>query len=244
MLRCRVRIVVVSDIHSNLGALGAVTRHAEAGGAVDAVWCTGDIVGYGAQPREVIAELRARDALAVAGNHDLAACGRLGVEDFNDIAADAAIWTAGQLTADDVAYLRDLPLTVMSGDVTLVHGSLRAPEWEYLLSPEQAIAHFALQTTPYSIVGHSHQQFWADEMAFHAAPDGGMLQLGERRIIINSGSVGQPRDSDPRAGYVLYDDSAATITWHRVEYDIAATQRVMRDAGVNDWLSDRLAIGR
>jgi diadenosine tetraphosphatase ApaH/serine/threonine PP2A family protein phosphatase len=242
------RIAVVSDVHSNLVALEAVLRHAEVHGAIDGVWSLGDVVGYGPEPAGVIAELRRRGAVSVAGNHDLAACGAMGVEEFNPVAAEAALWTKDQLGTDEQSYLRNLPL-VWSGDgMTLVHGSLRAPEWEYLLEAEQARAHFALQLTPYSLIGHSHLQFWCEETidgpSFIRAAEGDCIELGNVRLIMNPGSVGQPRDGDPRAGYVLYDEGAATITWHRVEYDIVATQRRMREAGLPHWLVERLALGK
>ncbi len=242
--------VIAGDVHSNLEALRAVLTHAEAIGPVDAVWCPGDIVGYGPAPSEVIAELRGRRLTAVAGNHDMAACGRMDTGDFNRTAAHAAEWTADRLSRAELDFLRGLPMTAVEGDFTLVHGSLREPEWEYLLSGEQALAQFELQATPYSIVGHSHLPFWIEEDAagrtprFRQPDDGATVGLGERRLIINPGSVGQPRDGDPRASYVLYDDATATLTWHRVEYDIAETQRKMRLAGLDAWLIERLSVGQ
>jgi len=244
------RIAIMSDVHSNLEGLQAVLERAEAGGPVDAVWCLGDIVGYGPEPSQVVAELRRRRLTAVAGNHDLAACGRMGVEEFNRAAADAVQWTGEQLSGAEGDFLRGLPLTAIAGSFTLVHGSLRYPQWEYLLSGEQALAQFELQTTPYSLVGHSHLPFWIEEEApgrtpaFHRADDGASLNLGERRLIVNPGSCGQPRDGDPRASFILYDDGAAAVTWHRVEYDIAETQRKMRRAGLDTWLTERLAFGQ
>lgn len=243
------RIAILSDVHSNLAALQAVLRHAEADGALDAVWCLGDIVGYGAEPSETIAALRARPLTAVSGNHDLAAIGAMDTEEFNPVAEEAALWTAGQLSDDHRAFLGALPATIVLGAFTLVHGSLRAPEWEYLLDPEAAEAHLALQSTLYSLVGHSHLQFWAEERhdrspTFHRATDGARVRLSDRRLIINPGSVGQPRDGDSRAGYVLYDEAAATVTWRRIEYDIATTQKKIRAAGLPDFLAERLAMGR
>jgi diadenosine tetraphosphatase ApaH/serine/threonine PP2A family protein phosphatase len=243
------RIAILSDVHSNLAALQAVLRHAETDAALDGVWCLGDIVGYGAEPSETIAALRARPLTAVSGNHDLAAIGAIDVDEFNPVAAEAALWTAEQLSDDERAFLGSLPPTVIAGEFTLVHGSLRAPEWEYLLDAEAADAHFALQTTPYGLVGHSHLQFWVEDRdggapTFHRATDGARLQLGDRRLIINPGSAGQPRDGDPRVGYVLYDEAAATVTWHRVAYDIAATQKKILGVGLPEFLAERLAAGR
>ena len=243
------RIAIVSDIHSNLTALESCLRHAESGGAVDAVWCLGDIVGYGPYPNECIALLRQHGALAVAGNHDLAACGKMGTEEFNDAAAQAAQWTADQLTDASRAYLSDLALVLREGDFTLVHGSLRWPQWEYLLSSEQAQAQFELQETPYSLVGHSHLPFVCREeegrppRLVPAAADE-CAELDATRLILNSGSVGQPRDGDPRAGYALYDDERGVVTFVRIEYDIEATQGAMEAARLPRWLIERLSYGR
>jgi len=241
--------VIAGDVHSNLEALRAVLAHAEALGPVDAVWCPGDIVGYGPDPSAVLGELRARRLTAVAGNHDLAACGRMDTDDFNAAAARAAEWTAARLSFAEVDFLHSLPMTAVRGDFTIVHGSLREPVWEYLLSDEDALAQFERQATPYSIVGHSHLPFWIEEEPAGGTPrfrgpnDGTRVELGKRRLIINPGSVGQPRDADPRASYVLYDDQAATLTWHRVEYDVEETQRKMRLAGLDAWLIERLSAG-
>jgi diadenosine tetraphosphatase ApaH/serine/threonine PP2A family protein phosphatase len=244
-------IVIVSDIHSNMQALDAVLRDADARAAIDGVWCLGDIVGYGADPGGVIAALRARGAIVVAGNHDRAACGLMSTDEFNRIAAEAVAWTAEQLSNDEKLWLGGLPLTAVEGDWTLVHGSLRAPEWEYLLDGEQAAAQFALQTTPYSLVGHSHLPFVVRESAgaggdaaFERLSDGDVVEPGDERLIVNPASVWQPRDGDPRASYVLYDESAATITWRRVTYDIEGAQRAIRSAGLPGFLADRLAEGR
>jgi diadenosine tetraphosphatase ApaH/serine/threonine PP2A family protein phosphatase len=241
------RIAILSDVHSNLSALEAVLRDAEADGAIGAVWCLGDIVGYAAEPGATIAVLRERPLVAVAGNHDLAATGLISVQDFNPVAAEAALWTADQLSDDEQAFLAELPQTMVAGAFTFVHGSLREPVWEYLLDAEQAVAQFALQTTPYSLIGHSHMPFWVEErdrrVAFHRADDGTSIHLGETRLIVNPGSAGQPRDGDPRVGYVLYDEDAATLTWRRVAYGIAATQAAIRAAGLPSILADRLATG-
>jgi predicted phosphodiesterase len=240
-------VAVVSDTHGNLEALKAVLAHAEERGA-DGVWCTGDMVGYGPNPAEVIDELRRRDAVLVAGNHDLAACARIGVEAFNPIAAAAAGWTGRTLSSEHRAFLEELPLVETTGDFTLVHGTLREPEWEYLLELEQAEAQFARQQTRYSIVGHTHVPMVVRERsgrpAMRRAKTGETIELGDERLILNPGGTGQPRDGDPRAPYILYDASAATITFHRVEYDIATTQRKIRDAGLPEWLGLRLERGQ
>lgn len=243
------RIAIVSDIHSNLPAFEAVLRHAERASAIGAVWCLGDIVGYGPHPNECVSLLRSYEHRVVAGNHDLASCGRMGTEEFNDAAAAAARWNGEQLSDDSRSYLLELQLTDMDGDFTLVHGSLRDPEWEYLLSSEQALAQFELQQTRYSIVGHSHMPFVCREDGDgpptpRRAVEGEEVELGTERLILNPGSAGQPRDGDPRVSYALYDDDARTVTFHRVEYDISATQRAMEATTLPAWLSQRLSEGR
>src|SRR3990172_7681739 len=243
------RVAIVSDIHSNLPAFEAVLLHAESGGRVEALWCLGDIVGYGPPPNECIAQLRRYEHRAVAGNHDLAACGRMWTEEFNEAAARAVDWTAEQLSHASRAYLEELPMVVSEGDFTLVHGSLRWPEWEYLLSSEQAQAHLELQQTPYGLVGHSHLPFVCREQkgsppTLRPATDGERVELGDQRLILNPGGVGQPRDGDPRAAYALYDGDARVVTYHRVEYDIAVTQQAMEAAGLPRWLIERLSYGR
>jgi predicted phosphodiesterase len=244
-----VRIAIVSDIHANLAAFEAVLAHAGTSGRIDALWCLGDTVGYGPFPNECVALLRKYDHRAVAGNHDLAACGKMGTQDFNDAAAQAARWTGEQLSMPSRAFLMELPMMLCEGEFTLVHGSLRWPEWEYLLSSEQAQAHLELQSTPYGIVGHSHLPFVCEE--HEAAPpqlrptfDGDRVELGDRRLILNPGGAGQPRDGDPRASYALYDSDARAVSYHRVAYDIEATQRAMESAGLPRWLSERLSHGR
>jgi len=244
-----VRIAIVSDVHANLPAFEAVLRHAESSGPVDSVWSLGDLVGYGPQPNACVELLRRYDHRAVAGNHDLAACGLMGTEEFNEAAATAAHWTAEQLSEDARAFLVSLEKVEYDRAFTLVHGSLRWPEWEYLLSSEQAQAHLELQQTPYGLVGHSHLPLVFEERVgasptLRPAIDGERVDLGDQRLILNPGGVGQPRDGDPRAGYAVYDTDARTVTYYRVEYDIAATQQAMEAAGLPRWLSERLSYGR
>ena len=243
------RIAILSDIHANLPAFEAVLRDAEDHGPLDALWCLGDTVGYGPHPNECIALLRRYQHVAVVGNHDMAACGRMGTEEFNEGAAAAARWTGEQLTDDARSYLRELPPVITEELFTLVHGSLRQPEWEYLLSGEQALVQFDLQRTPYSLVGHSHLPFICRERSrvppgLQPAADRDRVELGTERLILNPGSVGQPRDGDPRASYALYDSDEAIVGFRRVEYDIAATQTAMEATGLPRWLSERLSYGQ
>jgi predicted phosphodiesterase len=243
------RVAILGDIHSNLEAFQAVLRHAEAGGEIDRLWCLGDVVGYGPDPTACIDLLRSYEHHMVMGNHDAAACGDLNTSGFNIAAARAAAWTARLLTDEGRAYLQGLPESIKDVEFTLVHGTLRAPIWEYLLSGEEAGVQLDLQETPYSLVGHSHIPFVAREGTtspplLEYLEDGRTVQLGEGRLILNPGGVGQPRDGDPRASYALYDADGGTITLHRVEYDIAQTQRKMRAADLPPWLIERLSVGR
>lgn len=249
-------VLIVSDPHSNLTALEAVLADAGRRAPLDDVWCLGDVVGYGPEPAACLARIRAVASRCVAGNHDLAAAGGTSTEEFNPAAARAAEWTAGQLSEEDVAFIMSLPLIDAGAPVpgdggqgfTLVHGSLREPIWEYLLSSEQAVAQFKRMTTPYSAVGHSHVPFVAEDSAalprLRLLNDGDRIPLGDRRLIVNPGGCGQPRDGDPRAPYLLLDTGAGVLSFHRVQYDIARTQRLMAAAGLPRSLIDRLALGR
>jgi diadenosine tetraphosphatase ApaH/serine/threonine PP2A family protein phosphatase len=243
------RIVIVADMHSNLEAFEAVLAHAAAGGPIDRLWCLGDVVGYAADPGACVALLRRYPHAAVVGNHDLAATGGLSTDDFNAAAARAAVWTGERLSAEDRRYLSSMPFVVVEDDFTLVHGSLRHPEWEYLLSTDAAEEHLRLQDTPYSLVGHSHVPFVAAERegsppTITPLEDGDVVTLGDGRLIINPGGVGQPRDGDPRASYAVYDSETSTLTLHRVEYDLETAQRKIRKAGLPSYLAERLAHGR
>jgi diadenosine tetraphosphatase ApaH/serine/threonine PP2A family protein phosphatase len=243
------RIVIVADIHSNLEAFEAVLAHADTGGSIDRLWCLGDVVGYAADPSACITLLRRYPHAAVVGNHDLAAVGGLGTGDFNPMAAQAAAWTGEHLSAEEHQYLSSLPFLVVEEDFTMVHGSLRSPEWEYLLSVDAAAEHFRLQETPYSLVGHSHVPFVAVERdgslpAIVPLLDGDALELGEDRLIINPGGVGQPRDGDPRASYAVFDGDDHILTLHRVKYDLGKAQGKIREAGLPPYLAERLALGR
>lgn len=238
------RILIVADVHANLAALDAVIADA---GPVDGVWSLGDVVGYGPQPLECIDRLHGFELVAIAGNHDLAAAGKMGVEMFNPLAREAALWTQRALPEGHRDYLGALPTSTVVDDFTLVHGSLRDPVWDYLVNSDAARVHFRDQSTRYALVGHSHMPLgFADDPLDDgsAIADGDRLPLGEDRWVANPGSVGQPRDGDPRAAYALLDDEVGLLTFHRVAYDIELTQSLMRDAGLPQPLIDRLARGR
>ncbi len=241
------RALIVSDIHSNLEALEAVLKHAERNGGYDGIWCLGDMVGYGPDPSACLRRLRRHDLAAVAGNHDYAAAGVIDAADFNGSAFTAIRWTADQLGEEDTAYLAGLPQVNLQPPFTLVHGSLRAPIVEYLTHPSQAVATLELLTTNYCLVGHSHYPFICRENGgmplFLPLPESQAVPLVSERCIVNPGSVGQPRDRDVRASYAVFDYEAHTIEHHRVDYDRAATQAKMREAGLPQYLIDRLDHG-
>ncbi len=241
------RYAILGDIHSNLEAFETVLRDADGKGGFDSIWCLGDVVGYGPDPNECIERLRQFEHVCVAGNHDWAAIGEMDTADFNPVAAQACQWTAQQLTAENIDYLQNLPLSICQKDFTLVHGSPREPIWEYLLSIEGAQDNFNHFETTYCLVGHSHVplifELVDSKVVYEMFPEGARLKLGERRMIINPGGVGQPRDGDPRASYALYDTEARTIYHHRVEYDIQATQKRMEEQGLPMPLIMRLSVG-
>ncbi len=241
------RALIVSDIHSNLEALESVIDDANGSGGFDEVWALGDVVGYGPDPAGCIELLRRHDAKCVAGNHDLAASGKMGVEQFNRYAAEAARWTAGQLGRTEVEYLRGLPLRLEMRGFTAVHGSPRDPVWEYVVNSAAALAAFEDIETRLCLVGHSHVPFVCrlenGAPAFRLAT-GRPEDLKEGRAIVNPGSVGQPRDGDPRTSYAVYDSDSEAITHYRVEYDIPATQRKMHERGLPEYLAERLTYGR
>jgi diadenosine tetraphosphatase ApaH/serine/threonine PP2A family protein phosphatase len=245
---CSMRTLILGDIHANLEAFNAVLEDVERRGGFERLWCLGDVVGYGPDPSACMALLRRHAHLCVVGNHDRAATGGLDIRDFNPYAALACRWTASRLTSEDAAWLSSLPEVVREGDFTLVHGSLRHPVWEYLLSDETARNTFELLDTLCCLVGHSHVPFLCREVAkvprFEMLPEGVPLNLGDERWILNPGAVGQPRDGDPRASYVIYDETPRSLTFWRVEYDVSTTQEKMRRAGLPEPLADRLSFGR
>jgi len=241
------RYAILGDIHSNLAAFEAVLRDADDRGGFDKIWCLGDVVGYGPDPHECIERLCQFEHVCVAGNHDWAAIGKMDTADFNPVAALAAHWTAQQLTAEDKDYLQNLPLTLCEDDFTLAHGSPREPIWEYLLSAEAAQDNFTCFETAYCLVGHSHVplifELVNNKAVYRMFPEGTNLKLGKKRMIINPGGVGQPRDGDPRASYALYDVEAHTVHHYRVEYDIQATQKKMAERELPMPLISRLSVG-
>ena len=238
------RVAVLSDIHANLPALDAVLG---AAGAVDAIWHLGDVVGYGPDPNGVVRRLRDVGAIGVRGNHDAAAVGGPEIEWFNPDARRAMEWTRGVLEPDARAWLADLPERRTEAGIDLVHGSPRQPTWEYVTTSAEARANLALLDTAVGLHGHTHVPVaWledGDDVRLLRRRGGDELALDDRRALINPGSVGQPRDGNPEAAFLILDPEAARLEWHRVAYDIAAVQAAMRKVSLPAFLVNRLARG-
>lgn len=243
------RVLVLSDIHANLAALEAVLS--DAAGEYDTVWCLGDTVGYGPEPDECVGRIRELAALTVVGNHDWAVLERVDVSDFNPAARRAVVWTRDHLSAESIAWLKALPdQPIVSGDYTLTHGSPRDPVWEYILQSTVATSNFSHFGTRFCLVGHTHvpalHVLAPDEtraLTLKPIVDQPVSLQGGWRVILNPGSVGQPRDNDPRAAYALLDTEAAVWTARRVAYPIETTQSHMRAAHLPDRLINRLSYG-
>lgn len=247
------KIAIVSDIHANLAALQAVLADIDAVAPGAAIWHTGDIVGYNAEPNEVIALLRKRGAVGVMGNHDAAVLGELKDSWFNPDAAAAVKWTAMHLAVESASWLHALPKISEMGAATLVHASLLKPLEEYVTNVESARENLLALSTPVLFHGHTHAPaYWALRGGQASVVDiDGRAQPLLSPSLINVGSVGQPRDGDPRASWVLWDRSddgsgigaLGTVQWRRVPYDIAQTQARVRAAGLPEFLARRLADG-
>jgi diadenosine tetraphosphatase ApaH/serine/threonine PP2A family protein phosphatase len=240
------RVAVVSDIHSNLHALEAVLAAIDAE-APEELWCLGDLVGYGPRPNDCCATVAERADVCLAGNHDLAVRGTIDLEEFGGEAAVAARWTREMLAPESQQLLDRLEPAGSAHGVALYHGSARDPVWEYVLSDEGALATLDLADSPLVLVGHSHVALQVvqsgDELTGGVAKADTELGLDGVRALLNPGSVGQPRDGDPRAAYLLLDLDARSAQFRRVEYDVKLTQREMRDAGLPEMLAGRLELG-
>jgi diadenosine tetraphosphatase ApaH/serine/threonine PP2A family protein phosphatase len=240
------RVAVVSDIHSNLHALEAVLAAIEAE-APDQLWCLGDLVGYGPRPNECCAAIAERADVCLGGNHDLAVRGTIDLAEFGGDAAVAARWTRDVLQPQAQELLDRLEPEGFVEGVALFHASARDPIWEYVLSDEAARATLELTGSPLVLVGHSHVALQivqsSDDFVGGMAPGGTEGDLEGVRAVLNPGSVGQPRDGDPRAAYLLLDLDAQHASFRRVDYDIVRTQQEIREAGLPEMLAARLALG-
>jgi predicted phosphodiesterase len=258
------RVLILSDIHANLIALETVLS--DAVGQYDSVWCLGDIVGYGPRPNECIDIIRDKADVCVMGNHDWAVLGREGinVDDFNPQARQAVMWTRSQLTDGNLAFLDELTDVPIhpdgEPDILITHASPREPVWEYILTPTIALENFAVFDESICFVGHTHKPAifrWRLPEAFpedatpatvhYLQPTVGsgvhLTTSPSQRLIVNPGSVGQPRDNDARAAYALFDTEERIWRQERVAYPIELTQNQMREAGLPKRLSDRLSFG-
>jgi predicted phosphodiesterase len=240
------RVAVISDIHGNLHALEAVLQDVDER-RVDATWCLGDLVGYGPRPNRCCALAAERAAICLAGNHDLAVRGDIDLEEFAGDAAAAAAWTREVLDDDSRSFLAGLMPSARAEGVELFHGSPRDPVWEYVLSDEAAAAALELTQASIVLVGHSHVALVirdeGDSLSGGLAPDGSELELGDDRWLLNPGSVGQPRDGDPRAAWLLLDLDARSAQFHRVPYPIERTRAEIRERGLPELLGARLERG-
>jgi len=240
------RVAVISDIHANLHALEAVLAAIETE-APDEIWCLGDVVGYGPRPNECADIVRERSAIVLVGNHDLAAIGKLDTADFGPLAAESAHWTEHALGGEQAAWLRGLEPVAVRAGIELYHGSARDPVWEYVLSEQVALENMLVTSAPIVLVGHSHVALalaW-DGTAIEGglAPAGTECDASNSRWLLNPGSVGQPRDGDARAAWLLIDIAAGRAAFRRVWYPIEETQAEMRAAGLPEDLAARLARG-
>lgn len=241
------RILLVSDIHANIVALEKVLTYAP---AHDAVWCLGDVVGYGPAPNECVARMRGLGALTLSGNHDQAALGKAPLAQFRENARMALEWTRRMLTPESFRWLETKPLkqVLPEQNLTLVHASPRDPLWEYIDSERVAVENFPDFDTAFCFFGHTHHpiafRLRVPERALRVqALTHKLPYVMAPKLLLNPGSVGQPRDGDPRAAYAVYDTETQFLTPHRIEYDVAATQRAMANAGLPHRLIKRLAEG-
>lgn len=240
------RILILSDIHANLTALDTVLEHA---GDIDHVWCLGDLVGYGPDPNECVEKIRALPNLTcLIGNHDAAVVDQMDAATFNPEARLSIEWTAKQLSTENLTYLSQLPNRVVVEYTTLVHGSPRSPTFEYLLDTHLATINFDYFETPFCFVGHTHlpAQYLLSSGQNHASliiPQPNQVMRVAARSILNPGSVGQPRDRDPRAAYAIYETQNNAWDYRRVPYDISAVQKRMKAHKLPERHVQRLAAG-
>jgi diadenosine tetraphosphatase ApaH/serine/threonine PP2A family protein phosphatase len=248
----RLRVGVISDVHSNLPALEAVLEAIETVGP-DEIWCLGDVVGYGAQPDECTALVRERCTISLNGNHDLAVTGAIDAATFSETARAAVDWTREHIAAETLEFLTGLSPEGAREGFGLFHASPRDPIWEYVLSIDQAEAGLDAQTERTCLIGHSHVALFftrppsTGRRSFASgaqAADGDLVDLVEGEWLLNPGSVGQPRDGDPRAAWLELDTDAGTARYHRVRYDAVSAGASILEAGLPAALAERLQIGR
>jgi diadenosine tetraphosphatase ApaH/serine/threonine PP2A family protein phosphatase len=244
------RLATITDIHANLPALEAVLAAIDDAG-VEEIWCLGDVVGYGAEPDECADLVRERCAVCLVGNHDLAVLGELDLAAFSEAAAAGVSWTRENVADRTLEMLRELQPAGVREGIALFHASPRDPVWEYVLSAEQADACFDVQPERVALIGHSHVSLYFErpnggrgEIRGAQAGDDALLDLRESEWLVNPGSVGQPRDGDPRAAWLELDTDAGTARFHRVSYDVERAAASIAAAGLPKRLADRLHTGQ
>lgn len=246
------RVAVISDIHANLPALEAVLGAID-GAGFEQIWCLGDVLGYGAEPDECAGLVRERCAICLVGNHDLAVFGVLDIAAFSEAAAEAVAWTRENVSERSLAPLRELEPAGEREGIGLFHASPRDPVWEYVLSAEQADACLDAQPTRIALIGHSHVSLYftrpsdddgeSEEIRGSQASDDTLLDLSTGQWLINPGSVGQPRDGDPRAAWLELDTGEQVARFHRTRYDVDRAAESIVAAGLPRRLADRLQVG-
>jgi predicted phosphodiesterase len=239
------KFAILGDIHANLEALEAVLADAAEQGATHHV-CIGDIVGYNANPHECVQRIRELDCPVVKGNHDEEASADTEIVGLNPLAHAALVWTRNALTDEDKKWLRELRLVRQVRDFTIVHATLDTPgSWAYVMNKFDAMASFSYQFTQVCFFGHTHSpRFYVKAMTVTAEPGPEIAIEPGRKYFINVGSVGQPRDGDPRPAYALYDVTTGRVSIRRVEYDRALTQKKIIESGLPSALADRLDLGK
>ncbi|MDO8735195.1 MAG: metallophosphoesterase family protein [Elusimicrobiota bacterium] len=236
------KYAIFSDIHSNLEALETVLTEISKQN-VDEYICCGDIVGYGPNPNECIEKIKSiKNIKMIAGNHDKATVGLFDIEWFNDNAKAAVLWTSSQLTGENKNFLKGLPEKIIEENFTAVHGSPREPIKEYLIKPSDMQENLQFFETQICFVGHSHYPFvYTSEKSITNLQENEPIEISSKSII-NPGAVGQPRDGDNRACFMILDGNKTTF--HRVNYDIKAVQKKMKIEKLPKYLVERLNYGR
>ena len=244
------RVAILTDIHANLPALEAVLEAIERAG-LEKSWCLGDVVGYGAQPDDCARLVEERCELSLVGNHDLAVTGEIETDVFSASAAAAVEWTRENCEPKTIEFLKGLRPENTELEVGLYHASPRDPVWEYVLAVDQARECMQEQSARVSLIGHSHVALWFSDGTGPVGDSGGAqaeagreLDLSQRQWLLNPGSVGQPRDGDPRAAWLELDTDEWKATYHRAEYDVDSAAEAIREAGLPELLADRLYLGQ
>ena len=239
------RYAILSDIHANYDALETVLNELK-NENIDKYVCVGDIVGYGSQPDRCVDKVREMTVACVAGNHDFATIEKTNIEFFNTYAKEATLWTRQKLSEDDKQYLKNLKLVEETEDFTIVHGTLYAPAlFDYIQTTFDAYLSLQVLKTDLCFVGHSHVpiSFFLDDAVTYSVEPEIELNPGVKAII-NVGSVGQPRDDNPKAAYAIYDTEQKKVWIKRVEYDVEAAAQKIVEAGLPEILGERLKYGR